>query len=60
MIKIIEHGYKKFKTECFRCGCKFEYETEDINDYKIECPDCGYKIEHYTEDFIINSKVKDS
>lgn len=42
MIKIIEKGQKTFTRTCDRCGCKFQYDLEDLCglDY-IECP-CRY------------------
>lgn len=59
-IKILKHGKKNFTTTCPGCGCKFEYETEDLEidhsicltsypaQYKrvVTCPECGNKIYH--------------
>ena len=51
-IRIIKHGNKRV-TECKNCGCKFEYEKEDVRyvrtsyndyDYYIDCPDCMEQI----------------
>lgn len=61
-IKILKHGKKNFITVCPECGCKFEYETEDLEiDHSIcltsypvrynrvvACPECGKKIYHDT------------
>ena len=56
MIKIIEPGTRRI-TECTKCGCKFSYENEDIeNDglltnnlvligkIFVVCPQCGKEI----------------
>lgn len=40
MIKVIEHGYKKYRTTCHNCKCYFEYELEDIEKGYVKCPDC--------------------
>lgn len=61
-IKMLEHGKKNFTTTCPGCGCKFEYELEDLEiDHSIcltsypvrynrvvACPECGNKIYHDT------------
>lgn len=46
MIKVIEHGYKKYHTTCHNCQCYFEYELEDIEKGCVKCPDCGYTCSH--------------
>lgn len=47
MIKIIEKGQKTFTITCDRCGCKFQYDLEDLCglDY-IECPCCYTLLTH--------------
>lgn len=53
MIKIIERGTKQIKT-CENCGCKFRFETEDVEervtnlrdsiiilDKIVFCPQCS-------------------
>ena len=49
MIKILEQP-KPFICKCFKCGCKFEYEYEDIITttpiYEVECPVCKQLIAH--------------
>lgn len=49
-IKVIEHGQKKFTTICSKCGCKFEYELDDITGNFVECPECGERIYHSNQD----------
>lgn len=43
MIKIIEEGHKQFRNTCFKCGCKYTYELEDVNTKTdcVKCPQCG-------------------
>lgn len=53
MIEIIKRGTKHI-TECKQCGCKFSYESEDIQEecvdgYKryrkyVQCPQCNEKV----------------
>ena len=41
MIKVIEHGYRKYHTTCHDCKCYFEYEIDDVNSKgEVQCPDC--------------------
>ena len=41
MIKVIEHGYRKYYTSCHNCKCRFEYEIDDVNSKgEVQCPDC--------------------
>lgn len=61
-IKVIEHGKKNFTKVCPECGCKFEYESEDLEidrsicltsypvryNRVVTCPECGRKIYHDT------------
>ena len=61
-IKVIEHGKKIFTTTCPGCGCKFEYELEDLKvdrslcltsypvryNRVVTCPECGNKVYHDT------------
>ena len=51
-IRVIEHGKKKFTTTCPNCGCRFEYELEDIKSEfagvkTVKCPDCQQECYHY-------------
>lgn len=43
MIKIIEEGHKQFSNTCFKCGCKYTYELEDVDTKTdcVKCPQCG-------------------
>lgn len=41
MIKIIKEGHKQFQGTCFKCGCEYTYELEDIKDDCVKCPQCG-------------------
>lgn len=61
MIKVLAHGNQHLQAACPKCGCFFEYETEDIqpvqlvpanNRYSIthswkevKCPECGFGIQ---------------
>jgi len=56
MKEIIEHGYTKFKGECFTCGCKFTYEIDDLTGSCVICPDCGHYVNHYPDDHIRGSQ----
>lgn len=39
MAKILEHG--KYRTAVCSCGCKFTFETYEIDaNNQIECPEC--------------------
>ena len=43
MIKVIEHGYKKYRTTCHNCECYFEYEITDVDSKGVvKCPDCEH------------------
>ncbi len=59
MIKVIEHGYKKYRAECSTCHCYFEYELEDISNGYVKCPDCGDNCLHsYTLNVILTSQIE--
>lgn len=47
MIKIIKEGQKIFIRTCDRCGCKFQYDLDDLSglDY-INCPCCHTTLTH--------------
>ena len=47
MIKIIKEGQKIFTRTCDRCGCKFQYDLDDLSglDY-INCPCCHTTLTH--------------
>lgn len=50
MIKVIKHGYGKYRVTCGSCRCYFEYETCDVdNDGTVKCPDCGRYCYHNAE-----------
>lgn len=60
MIKVIEHGYQKYYESCYRCGCRFEYELEDISDGYVKCPDCGTNSLHnHTLNVNLSSQIED-
>ena len=60
MIKVIEHGYAKYKDKCHQCGCLFEYELEDIKAGSVKCPDCGFLCNHnYTLNVDFTSRIKE-
>lgn len=53
MIKIIEEGKIKYRGKCYRCGCVFDYNAEDVTRYvesngfaccTIICPYCDQQI----------------
>ena len=46
MIKIIKEGHKQFRDTCFKCGCEYIYELEDIDKDYVKCPQCGTKNAH--------------
>lgn len=62
MRKIIKGAFTKFETECQKCGCKFEYEFDDIlcdwstHDLDVICPDCGFYTPHCYEDGLPSSR----
>lgn len=61
MIKIIKEGHMQYEHTCFKCGCQFEYEAEDVtsrtvwDDHgghypvcafcEIPCPYCGITLQ---------------
>ena len=45
-IEIIKEGQTKFTAHCYKCGCEFTYEMEDVIDGAIICPCCGNYIMH--------------
>lgn len=60
MIKVIEHGYAKYKCKCYQCGCWFEYELEDIKEGSVKCPDCGHLCNHnHTLNVKVTSRIKE-
>ena len=60
MIKVIEHGYNKYKIRCDNCSCYYEYELEDIVGGYTACPDCGNMCQHYSYTKDHQSQIKDS
>ena len=61
MIKVIEHGYRKYHTTCHNCKCYFEYEIDDVNSTSdVQCPDCKKNCYHSaTLNADLTSKFKD-
>lgn len=59
MIKVIEHGYKKYRTTCHNCKCYFEYELEDIEKGYVKCPDCSGNCSHCTLNANLTSRIDD-
>ena len=53
MIKIIKPGKTDFRLTCNKCGCVFEYNTEDIVDCYIKCPTCGKQYYGFEEEYIL-------
>lgn len=47
MRKILTPRFVTFRTDCYHCGCRFEYERDDI-DYEdnVVCPCCGRELYH--------------
>jgi hypothetical protein len=49
---IIKPGTNKFHARCDQCGCRFDYEREDVrHDYVhsrdvVSCPSCGHSLVH--------------
>ena len=47
MKKILQARFVTFRTDCYHCGCRFEYEREDITyEGKVICPHCYRDIRH--------------
>lgn len=61
MIKVKEHGYRRYHTTCYDCKCYFEYEISDVNgDGTVECPDCNrYCYHNATLNVDLTSQFKD-
>lgn len=61
MIKVVKHGYKGYSTVCYKCGCEFTYELEDIKEGYVSCPDCNEKSLHnYSLNVRVTTRLKDS
>lgn len=61
MIKVIEHGYKKYRTSCNNCMCYFEYEINDVDSKGVvQCPDCKKDCYHSTIDVDLTSQIRRS
>ena len=59
MIKVLAHGNQHLQAVCPKCGCFFEYETEDVYSKQttvgliawdvitreVKCPECGMGIQ---------------
>ena len=45
-IEIIKQGQTKFTAHCYKCGCEFTYEMEDVVGDMVMCPCCGNHIVH--------------
>ena len=51
MIKILEEGKTtSFTTVCDTCGCKFQYDLEDISFKQVQCPQCNNFVTHKLEE----------
>ncbi len=60
MIKIIEHGYKRYYANCDKCKCYFSYDINDLDDKgQISCPDCGCKVPHFSNNYDMTSQIKE-
>lgn len=61
MIKVIEHGYTRYYTTCFKCHCQFAYELLDISENgRVKCPDCGCEhIHSELTDYDWTSQIKE-
>ena len=61
MIKVIEHGYKKYRTTCHNCECYFEYEITDVDSKGVvKCPDCEHDCYHATLNADLTSQIRRS
>lgn len=61
MIKVIEHGYKKYRTSCDNCMCCFEYEINDVDSKGVvQCPDCKKDCYHSTLNVDLTSQFQDN
>ena len=59
MIKVIDHGYKKYYASCYNCMCYFEYEIDDVNSKGVvQCPDCKNDCYHTTLNVDLTSKIR--
>lgn len=52
-ITILDNGFNRFQTQCFGCGCVYEYDIKNIDYGKgkswigyVRCPICGRWHEH--------------
>ena len=51
MKKIVKPKFVAFRTNCHHCGCRFEYEYDDITPQgNVICPCCYRDIRHDAED----------
>lgn len=54
-IEIIKQGQTKFTAYCYKCGCEFTYELEDLDAAGcVKCPCCENYIVHTKNKGIIN------
>ena len=58
MINVLSHGNQHLQATCPKCGCVFEYESEDVHKERkivgliswdvfvdlVKCPECGQSI----------------
>ena len=57
MKKIIKGAFTRFRTDCQKCGCEFEYELEDVvTGLEVKCPDCGFHTPHHSDDGLASSR----
>lgn len=53
---------KYYRTYCRKCGCRFVYDSDDINydEFEsIDCPNCGKRLYHHGMIYSINPYKSD-
>ena len=56
MIIIVKEGKKRFGIRCWKCGCEFTYERNDIFNDIVRCPCCSELIFHSENNQLICSE----
>lgn len=61
-ITILDNGFNRFRTQCFSCGCVFEYDIKNVTFRKSECgivrcPVCGCWHEHKLKENVRSEDV---
>ena len=59
-IEIIKQGQTKFTAHCYKCGCEFTYEMEDVIDNSVICPCCKSYIRHKLNPDYIRPSYQDN